>query len=225
MKDLDHQFEDITKSQFTQELYTRLTDKIKGINMTPEMLSKLKKASDFSSRFGKFLLENSFTQKTGTLSGLFRLNQYSGTATHETVKTIGHFFGKSFKPWEAVKLGRTAANVGRGFAVAGTILTIGLQIKEDADAAQREKDLREERSRVRSEFNDAAHAIEMHYNKATNSYITSTLTTEIEAVDKKLTELRDMQQARNSLFQGLLDLLEETRCMIRELHIDKNEVI
>ena len=122
-------------------------------------------------------------------------------------------------------MGRTAANVGRGFAVAGTVLTIGLQIKEDADAAQREKDLREERSKVRSKFNDAAHAIEMHYDKATSSYITGTLTTEIEAVDKKLTELRDMHQARNSLFQSLLDLLEETRGMIRELHTDKNQVV
>ena len=34
-----------------------------------------------------------------------------------------------------------------------------------------------------------------------------------------------MHQARNSLFQSLLDLLEETRGMIRELHTDKNQVV
>jgi hypothetical protein len=99
-----------------------------------------------------------------------------------------------------------------------------LEIKEDADAAQRERDLRESRSEVRSVFNDAAHAIEMHYDKVTRSYVADTLTAEIEAVDKKLAELRDMQQFRNTFFKDLLGLLEETRVMIRDLHTGTNEV-
>ena len=99
-----------------------------------------------------------------------------------------------------------------------------LQIKEDADAAKLEKDLRESRSAVRSGFNDAAHEIEMHYDKATESYVASTLTTEIEAVDKQLAELRDMQQSRSDLFQCLIGLLEEAREMIRDLHVDREVV-
>jgi hypothetical protein len=140
------------------------------------------------------------------------------------VKAIGHFFGKSFKPWEAVKWTQAVANVGRVLAVAGTVLTFILQIKEDADAAQLEKDLRESRSAVRSGFNDAAHVIEAHYDQATGSYVASTLTTEVEAVDKQLAELRDMQQSRSDLFHGLIGLLEETREMIRDLHASKREV-
>lgn len=218
MKDLDERVGAILNSELAKELLPRLAHRIEEANISPEAMSKLKKASDISSKLGEFLIRNSFTPKAGTLSGLFKLNQYSGTAAHEAVKTIGHFFGKSFKPWEAVKWTRAVANVGRVLAVAGTVLTFVLQIKEDADAAQMEKDLRESRSAVRSGFNDAAHVIELHYDKATNAYVASTLTTEIETVDSQLAELREMQTSRSRLFDDLLCLLDETRKMIRELH-------
>ena len=225
MNDLDERVGAIANSELARELLPRLTHRVEEADISPEAMSKLKKASDISSRFGEFLVRNSFTPKAGTLGGLFKLNQYSGTAAHSAVKSVGHFFGKSFKPWEAVKWTRTVANVGRVFAVAGTVLTFVLQIKEDADAAQLEKDLRESRVAVRSGFNDAAHAIEMHYDEATQAYVSSALTTEIEAVDKQLAELRDMQQARSDLFHGLIDLLEETRGLILRLHAKETEVV
>lgn len=218
MKDLDDRVGAIANSELAKELLPRLAHRIEEASISPETMSKLKKASDISSKLGEFLVKNSFTPKAGTLGGLFKLNQYSGTAAHGAIKAIGHFFGKSFKPWEAVKWTRAVANAGRVLAVAGTVLTFILQIKEDADAAQLEKDLRESRSAVRSGFNDAAHVIEMHYDKATGSYVASTLTTEIASVDKQLAELREMQRTRGALFDDLLGLLNETQAMIRELH-------
>lgn len=121
-------------------------------------------------------------------------------------------------PWEAVKWTRNVANVGRVFAVAGTVLTFVLQIKEDADAAQLESDLRESRAAIRAGFNDAAHAIEMHYDQATQTYVSSALSSEIEGVDKQLSELRDMQKVRSNLFENILALLDETRTLIHVLH-------
>jgi len=218
MKDLDERVGAIANSELAKELLPRLTHRIEEASIAPETMSKLKKASDISSKLGEFLVRNSFSPKTGTLGGLFKLDQYSGTAAHGAVKTIGNFFGKSFKPWEAVKWTRAVANVGRVLAVAGTALTFILQIKEDADAAQLEKDLRESRSAVRSGFNDAAHMIEMHYDQATGAYVASTLTKEVEDIDKQLTELRDMQRSRSELFQGIVGLLNETRELIRDLH-------
>jgi GTP-binding protein EngB required for normal cell division len=218
MEDLDHRVGAIANSELANVLFSRLAHRLDEASIGPETMSKLKKVSDLSSKLGAFLVRNSFTPTAGSLGGLFKLNQYSGTAAHGAVKTIGHFFGKSFKPWGAVKWARAVANVGRVMAVAGTALTFILQIKEDVDAAQLEKDLRDSRSAVRSGFNDAANVIEMHYDQITRSYIASALTTEIEAVDKQLAELREMQQSRSSLFQRLIGLLEETREFIRDLH-------
>ncbi|EFQ23013.1 GTP-binding protein HSR1-related [Aminomonas paucivorans DSM 12260] len=225
MKALDDRVGDIANSELAKELLPRLVHRIKQASISPEAMKNLKKASDISSRLGEFLVRNSFTPKTGTLGGLFKLNQYSGTATHGAVKAIGKFFGKSFKPWEAVKWTRTVANVGRVFAVAGTVLTFVLQIKEDADAAQLEVDLRESRSAVRSGFNDAAHVIEMHFDKATQSFVSSAISSEIENVDSQLNELRNLQQTRSDLFQNLLGLLEETRELIKSIHSTESESV
>lgn len=225
MKALDDRVGDIANSELAKELLPRLVHRIEQPSISPEAMKNLKKASDISSKLGEFLVRNSFTPKTGTLGGLFKLNQYSGTATHGAVKAIGKFFGKSFKPWEAVKWTRTVANVGRVFAVAGTVLTFVLQIKEDADAAQLEVDLRESRSAVRSGFNDAAHVIEMHFDKATQSFVSSAISSEIENVDSQLDELRNLQQTRSDLFQNLLGLLEETRELIKSIRSTESESV
>jgi GTP-binding protein EngB required for normal cell division len=225
IKNLDERVRVIVNSELAKELLPRLAHRVKEASISPQMMSKLKKASVFSSKFGEFLVRNSFTPKAGTLGGLFRLDQYSGTAIHDAVKALGHFFGKSFKPWEAVKWTRWIANAGRVLAVAGTALTFILQIKEDADAAQLETDLRESRSAVRSGFNDVAHVIEMHFDQATQAWVAETLRSEIEVVDKQLAELRDMQRTRTALFRDLIDLLEETRVMIRKLHTTGKAVV
>lgn len=225
MKDLDDRVGVIANSELSKELLPRLEHRIEQASISPETMNNLKSAADISSKLGEFLVRNSFTSKTGTLGGLFKLNQYSGTAAHGTVKVIGKFFGKSFKPWEAVKWTRTVANVGRVFVVAGTVLTFVLQIKEDADSAQLESDLRESRSTIRSGFNDAAHVIEMHFDKATQSFVYSTFSTEIENVDLQLEELRNLQQTRSDLFQNLLGLLEGTRELIRNIHTAKDGTI
>lgn len=212
---------EIANSELAKELLPRLVHRIEQASISPEAMKNMKKASDISSRLGEFLLRNSFTPKTGTFGDLFRLNQYSGTATHGAVKAIGKFFGKSFKPWEAVKWTRTVANVGRVFAVVGTVLTFALQIKEDADADQLEVDLRESRSTVRSGFNDAAHVIEMHFDKATQSFVSSTISADIENIDGQLNELRNLQQNRSNLFQNIVALLEDTRELVKDIHTTK----
>jgi hypothetical protein len=223
LKDLDARVGAIVNSELAKELLPRLMHRIDEAAISPATISKLKNASVISSKLGEFLIRNSFAPKAGNLGGLFKLNQYSGTATHGAVKAIGNFFGKSFKPWEAVKWTRAAANAGRGLMVVGFVATFFLQIKEDADAAQLERDLRESRSAVRSGFNDVAHVIEMHYDQAANAYVAGTLTPEIEITDKQLAELRDMQRTRTDLFNGLVALLEEARAMIRDLHATEVE--
>lgn len=218
MDDLGKRIDGIANSELAKELLPRLEHRIEEASISPDTMSNLRKASDVSSKLGEFLVRNSFKPNSGSIGGLFKLNQYSGTATHNAVKAIGKFFGKKFKPWEAVKWTRNVANVGRVFAVAGTVLTFVLQIKEDADAAQLESDLRESRAAIRAGFNDAAHVIEMHYDQATQTYVSSALSSEIEDVDRQLSELRNMQEVRSNLFENILALLEETRSLIQDLH-------
>ena len=218
MEELDERLGNILNSEFAKELSVRLEHRIKDADISPESLAKMKASADVSQKLGKFLIENSFKAGSGAFSEIFKLANYSGTKTHELVKIIENFFGKKFKPWEAIKWTKNIAHAGRVFVVAGTVLTFVLQFKEDADAAQLEIDLRESRALIRNGFNDAAHAIETHFDKATGAYITETFDPEIESVDKQLSELREMQQSRSDLFQDLGKLLKETKSLIKELH-------
>ena len=219
ISDLAERIEQIAESELAKELLSRLIERLQGLNIDPETLSKVKTGADFASRFGKFFVENSFNPTTSTFSGLFKLHQYSGTAMHGMVKNIGHFLGKSFKPWEAVKWTRTVANAGRILSVVGTVLTIVFQIKEDADAANLEQELRESRTAVRAGFSEAASAIELHFDEATNTYVAKTIGQRLEEVDKQLEDLRDMKQSRSDLFQQLNGLLEDTKELISEMHV------
>ena len=208
----------IVESELAKELLQRLSKRFQGLDTDPEVMDKIREGGDVTCKLGEFLLNSSFNPQAPTLFGVFKLNQYSGTGTHDVVKFIGSTFGKSFKPWEAVKWTRTIANAGRFLSAAGTLLTIVSQIKEDADAARLEQKLRESRDAVRAGFGEAAHAVELHFDEATNTYVDQTIGTHLAEIDKQLEEFRNMQESRSSLFRELNGLLEDTRGLISEMH-------
>lgn len=214
--DLASRVDRILESEFVRELMPRLTERVQAIDLDPKTVSRTKQTADVTHRLGQFLVKHSFNPADG--AGLFNLGQYSGTAAHGVIKDMGHLFGKSFKPWEAVKWARTITNAGRVLSVAGVVLTVALQIKEDADAAKRERELREGRTAVRAGFGEAAHAIELHFDEATNTYVAETVGPPLAEVDEQLRELRDMRRSHSDLFRELTGLLEDTRSLISEMH-------
>lgn len=216
VRDLAARVDGIAASEFVKELMPRLAERVQAIDVDPKTLSGARQSVDAAHRLGKFLVEHSFNPTDG--ASLFKLGPYSGTAAHGVVKDIGHFFGKSFQPWEAVKWARTIANAGRVLSVAGVVLTVALQVKEDVDAAKLERELRESRTAVRAGFGEAAHAIELHFDEATNTYVAETMDQRLAEVDGQLRELRDMRRSRSDLFRELTDLLEDTRSLISEMH-------
>ena len=60
------------------------------------------------------------------------LKAFSGSNMHQLVLDIGHFFGHSFKPWEAVKWVKGINVAGKVLGVFGVVFSLGMQIKEDA---------------------------------------------------------------------------------------------
>ena len=183
----------------------------------------MKGYADDARKLGQFLFEQSFNPQHA--ASWFKFRQYSGTPTHNAVKFIGHTFGKSFKPWEAVKWTRRIANAGRGLAVVGIIVSVAAQIKEDVDAAKKEQELREGRVAIRAGFGDAAREVELHFDKETNTYVDEIIGKELAEVDAQLKELRNIQQSRSKLFQDLNNLLEDTRELISEMHLSEDELI
>ena len=223
LKDADATIEKIVESEFAQQLLPdlvrRCNEAIGGKAIDVATLSKFQTAAGGTNRLGDFLIKASFNPAKGTFGGLFKLSQYSGTQTHQFVKWAGGLFGKKFMPWQAVKWTRHVANAGRVFVVAGTVLTVVLQIKEDLDNARREKDLREARSALRSGFNEAAAALESHYSEVTDSFVKGTLDEALAEVDAQLAELIRMRDTGQERLRTVSGLVDETRALIKDAHI------
>ena len=221
MSELRDRVTQIAESVIAKELLSRLERVF--IAYDPESTSEAA-ASDVTKRLGEFLVRHSFNSKSRSFLELFRLDQYSGTATHESTKAIGHFFGKSFKPWEAVKWARLLGNVGRVLSVVGVVLNVVLQIKEDADAHKQEAELRESRTAMRAGFNEVSQVIKAQVDEATKEYISQTFGQRLEEIDRQLEELQDMRQTRSDLAKNLTQVLDDTRLLIREMHSKKRSV-
>lgn len=222
MVSLGERIQQIAEGELARELLPRLAARLEyqpsDFDTDPETIVRVGKAADVTRQLGEFLIKYSFNPATKTFADLFKLNQYSGTATHSAVRAVGHLLGKSFKPWEAVKWTRVFANAGRVFVVAGTVLNVVLQIKEDADRAKLEEELRESRVAVRVAFSEAAQEIEMHFDQLTKTYVAETVGCRLAEIDQQLADLDEIQQSRGTLFQDLEHLLNETRELIREMH-------
>lgn len=223
MENLEEKMQSIADSEFAKALFPRLIRRIEQASISRETLENIESAANKSQELGKFLVTHSYSSNCSNISQMFRLNQYSGTTVHQAVKGIGKFVGVKFRPWEAVKLTRTIANVGRGLVVVGTIFSIVMQLKEDADAKKMEAELCECRTSIRASFNEAAMAIEEHYTNATKAYIDDTISKEIENVDTQLEELHNLHETKDNTFKTLLKNLEDTRNCIKQIHDNTSE--
>ena len=223
MENLEQKVQAIADSEFAKVLFPRLMRRIEQASIPPETLRTMKIASDQSKELGKLLIQTSYSSNCSNITQLFRLNQYSGSFTHQAVKNIGSFVGVKFRPWQAVRWTRNIATAGRVLVIAGTVVSPVLQYKEDADARKMEAELHECRTSVRAGFNEAATAIEMHYSEAAKAYVADTISKEIENVYTQLAGLQNLHETKGQIFNTLLTMLEDTRNCIKQIHDDTSE--
>lgn len=219
---LHKRFEGILDSELGRELLPRLQKRAEEYlarsEMDPDLVKRLGQGAELSQKFGKFLVDSSFKPGSSSLKAIFELRNYSGTDTHKAVLAVGKFFGKKFKPWEAVKWAKFTANAGRVLAVGGVVVSLVLTWREDVKEAEREKELAEARAATRFGFSDAANAIETFFDEVTNTYIAEAINPDIDEVNRQLEELRAMQTSRSENYQAMVRLLADTQALIRRIH-------
>lgn len=167
----------------------------KSLTMQRDSLSYLKQGANAVS---------GMAPGVNSLSG--GISAASGSTLHEGVLTIGHFFHKSFKPWQAVRWASNIAKVAKfGIPVLVAGLDIWMQISED----KRENKIIEliksaknqfvttyqcEINKIKSQFEDYLHIILENYankrdeiNKSKDELIT--LSTRNEELGRSIKDL------------------------------------
>lgn len=208
----------LENSEFAHSLKSAIERRIGEIKMSPKTASHLKTGADKAGEAGKWL--SKFATGKNAESGwkaIFKLGTYSGSDAHQVVLKVGHFFGHKFKPWEAVKTASKIGKFGKILGVGGTLIGVGLQIWDDHQESQTEKQLISYRSDIRNTFGEAANVIDMHFDEDTQTWIEDTLMPKIIDIDKQIKEIEDDQHIKDKEFAVYNQLLVRTRNLIAEV--------
>ena len=208
----DSELGQLNNSEFSKKLDIRLLEKKDSL---PPQIKKFLK-SDALNNAGKFVAENA--NRPGVATNATNLASFSESTVHSAVKTIGHFFGHKFKPWEAVKITKGIAVAGKALSILGVVFQVGMQVKEDIDAQRVEEEMRSNRENIRSGFNEAARELEKHFVNALRNFIEAEFGSRISQVDEKIDEIRSLRKNKNENCLRLEAVLKENRQLIREIH-------
>lgn len=208
--DCKAELDEFYKTDFSKNLQFRLSEKYKKGNPLVERIFK----SDVLAQGSNKIISNTL----GTNATANGLKAFTGSNIHQMVLDIGHFFGHSFKPWEAVKWVKGINVAGKVLGVFGVVFSLGMQAKEDVDADKRQQEMRSNREKLRAGFNDAANELVKQFNKAVNEYLANNYHLRISEIDNQISEIRKLRIGKSENFKLLESAQSECRALISDIH-------
>lgn len=214
-EDCQAQLDEFDNSDFSKALQFRLESKNTKSNPLIERIFK----SDVLTQASSKLITN--TAGTNTVAN--GLKAFTGSNVHKMVLDIGHFFGHSFKPWEAVKWVKGINTAGKILGAFGVVLSIGMQAKEDINADKREQEMRRSRENLRAGFNNAADEVIRYFNNAVGNFLSENYQTRIAGIDSQISEIRAMRLGKSETCKLLESAQDDCRLLISDIHQSYSE--
>lgn len=145
---------------------------------------------------------------TGNAHFLFKATEVSQSQMHQVVLNVGHFFGHSFKPWEAVNIAKSVGNAAKFLGSAAQIFGLIFDAKETSDELSEQKAIERAQIECRQSFTDMSDSIEKQYVEELNKIFSV-----YDDVSKKIEEDRErIQKILNTdslLVKSLLELRKD----------------
>lgn len=168
----------------------------KSLTMQKNSLALLrtgaKKVSDMAPGVDKLL---------GGISGA------SGSTLHEVVLNVGHFFGKSFKPWEAVRWASNIAKVAKfGIPVITAGIDIWMQFREDNKENERWEQIKASKSQFITGYQSEINKVKAQFQNYLNS-ILDNYTNKRNEINNSKDELIQVSK-RNQKLEKSIEQLE-----------------
>ncbi|MDT2732608.1 50S ribosome-binding GTPase [Streptococcus parauberis] len=206
---LESELDDFYNTDFSKQLQFRLNNKYEKQN--PQVMKIFK--SDLFTQGGTRIVSNT----VGDV-GANGLKAFSGSNMHELVLNVGHFFGKSFKPWEAVKWVKGISMAGKALGIFGVVFSLGMQVKDDIDSDNREKEMRSNREKLRAGFNDAANELNNHFTKMLDDYVAKYYLSEINDIDSQIEKINSLKTEKSNELDVLESAAKEIKDEISVIH-------
>lgn len=215
-EDCKAQLDEFYNSDFSSNLQFRLERRKNGGNPIINQFLK----TDFLAQGSSKIIAST----AGTNAAANGLKAFSGSTAHEWVLNIGHYFGHSFKPWEAVKWVKKLNTAGKALGVFGVVFSWGMQLREDINNEKRKQEMRENREKLRAGFNDAANELRKHFNNALNGYLNANFRKRIDEIDATVADIRKQRKGKTDAYNLLVQAQEDCKLLISDIHNQYAEV-
>lgn len=179
-------------------------------------LDKLKKAPDALKDIGKFLgiagdgFKNWCVNAKNAGKGLKAI---TGSDAHKFVLEVGHFFGKKFKPYEALKIvdklgkaGELISKIGTKVGIVAGIVSPLIAVYEEYQEGENEKQLLNARRETRSNFKTWANEIRDNALNAKKELFANIHDKELKNINNQINSLRSEEKLQSEQSKSLLDL-------------------
>ncbi len=211
--DLGQQFHDIHAGDLYQQTVASIERRAGARDLSGALRAAQQGSEILGNLAGRFAL-NSAAVAQGA-SGMAR---FSGSAAHATVLNIGHFFGHSFRPWEAV---RYASFIGRAapvLSILGMVVSVGTQIYADRQERKRSEEAQQLRRQVVTEFDQAAEKMGREARAQSESALQELLVEPLREFEAHRAQLDELRQERNASLRRLISVRDETSRLIKRIH-------
>ncbi len=197
-----------------------------GVNLKEKQnLEKLKKAPNALKDIGKFLgvAGDGFKDWCVNAENVGKgLKALAGSDAHKFVLEVGHFFGKKFKPYEALKIvdklgkaGEVISKIGTKVGIVAGIASPLIAVYEEYQEEQNEKDLMNARTETRNNFRAWANEIRGNALDKKRELLSNIHDKELENINNRVNSLRNEEKLQGEQAKSLLDLQSRISSIIK----------
>lgn len=149
------------------------------------------------------------------------ISQASGSALHKMVLDVGHFFGKSFGPWQAVRWASNIAKVAKfGIPVVSAGIDIWMQFREDSKENKRLEQIKSSKNQFVSTYQAEVNKVVEHFEKYL-SQVFDNYNNKLEETNRSKAELIEASNKNDITIKKISELDAEYSDFIEAIEVDE----
>lgn len=149
------------------------------------------------------------------------ISQASGSALHKMVLDVGHFFGKSFGPWQAVRWASNIAKVAKfGIPVVSAGIDIWMQFREDSKENKRLEQIKSSKNQFVSTYQAEVNKVVEHFERYL-SQVFDNYNNKLEETNRSKAELIEASNKNDITIKKISELDAEYSDFIEAIEVDE----
>ena len=211
---LGQRLRDLESSGLHQETFRNINSGSQGRDRSGAIRVAASSADRLSGLAGNLAFNS-----TAVARGASGLAQFSGSTAHSMVLNVGHFFGHSFRPWEAVRMASFIGRAAPFLSIAGVVLSVGAQAYADHREEHRSRELQKVREDVRAQFLKISEETEEKFTGEWEKIIREGLGEPLRQLTEDRDELDRLGQEQNAHLEHLNAASEAVNDLIHRIHV------